>query len=120
MSKAEALKAWQKLSPEDHEAALKAVPGFIDWARKQGPDYRMVHACRYLSKRRFDGFQAQEAARATNAEKRVLVFEDTPQWEAWKATGKPLLARDLKDDDGRLLGRGWYFPTEYPPQEQAA
>lgn len=51
---------------------------------------------------------------------RVAVREGTAAWDAWKATGRRFNAMDLKDDNGHVIGRGWYFETEFPPQEQAA
>lgn len=55
MSKKEALDCWKKLSDEDRQKAIASVPAFQAYCRKT-PDYRTLHACRYLSKRRFDGF----------------------------------------------------------------
>jgi hypothetical protein len=55
MSKSEASKVWQKLTPEDQSAAVAGLPGFSAYCRAN-PDYRPVHACRYLSQRRFDGY----------------------------------------------------------------
>jgi hypothetical protein len=51
---------------------------------------------------------------------RVLVFVDTDQWKAWRdhlvAQGKrPPNPLDLKDEHHRLIGRGWYFDSEWPP-----
>jgi len=57
MSKKEAFAAWGKMSDEDQQSASQAIPGFKAWVAKQGKDYRTVHACRYLSQRRFDGFK---------------------------------------------------------------
>lgn len=57
MSKVECLKAWKALSAEDREAARAAIPKFRDYCAKN-PTYRAVHACRFLSQRRFEGFNA--------------------------------------------------------------
>lgn len=63
MSKLEASKAHAKLSDDDKAAALAAIPAFKAHCRAN-PDYRPVHACRFLSQRRFDGFApAQPMAR---------------------------------------------------------
>lgn len=51
---------------------------------------------------------------------RVPVREGSPAWQAWKATGRRFNAMDLKDEQGRVVGRGWYFETEFPPKETAA
>lgn len=53
MSKALAAKEWARLSPDDRRAATASIPGFLEYCRRQ-PTYRAVHACRYLSQRRFD------------------------------------------------------------------
>jgi hypothetical protein len=55
MSKVEAFDEWKKLSPEDQEKATASLPNFKRYCAKD-PDYKIIHACRYLKKRRFDGF----------------------------------------------------------------
>ena len=58
MSKKAALEQWSKLCPEDQTHAFNAVPGFISFCRKpENKTYRPVHAARFLSQRRFDGFE---------------------------------------------------------------
>ena len=54
MSKAEAWTAWQKLGPEDRDRATEAVPLYVAWLRSK-PDHLVIHACRFITKRRFDG-----------------------------------------------------------------
>jgi len=53
-SKAEALTAWQRLGDDDRQQAIASVPGFLAFCAKD-PTYRPIHACRYLTKRRFEG-----------------------------------------------------------------
>lgn len=55
MSKANAAKQFERLSDEDQRRAIDAIPGFRTHCQKN-PDYRPVHAERFLSQRRFDGF----------------------------------------------------------------
>lgn len=55
MSKLMAFGAWQRLSDEDRRAAIAAVPGYKSWISKQ-QNYRTLHAIRFLSQRRFEGF----------------------------------------------------------------
>jgi uncharacterized protein YdaU (DUF1376 family) len=55
MSKKAAAEKWVRLSPEDRAAAQAAIPAFKAYCQKR-PDYRPVHAERFLSQRRFDGF----------------------------------------------------------------
>jgi hypothetical protein len=57
MSKAEALTAWKGLSEEERKLASAAVPAFKNWLREQ-KDHPVVHACRFLKQRRFEGFTA--------------------------------------------------------------
>jgi hypothetical protein len=52
--------------------------------------------------------------------RRIMVKEGSPAWDAWKRTGKRFAAQDLKDEHGRVIGRGWYFETEFPPEVKAA
>jgi hypothetical protein len=61
MSKAKAGAHWAKLSPEDRALAIAAIPGFREHCRKN-PTYRAVHAVRFLSERRFEGFTSSAAA----------------------------------------------------------
>lgn len=60
MSKSKAFEKWRRLSPADRAAAMAALPGFRAHCGNN-PTYRPVHAERFLSQRRFDGFV--EAAR---------------------------------------------------------
>lgn len=115
MSKLEASKAWDKLSPEDQQQATASIPAFKAWVAQQGPTYRVVHAVRFLSQRRFDGFKpAVERTEAVSS--RVYVKSGTDAFDAWDAF--------YKRTKGKLAPRdqrgGWYFETEYPQQEQAA
>ncbi len=107
MSKAEAGKQWKRLTAEDREAAIAATQGFREHCRAN-PDYRPLHAVRFLSQRRFDGF----AAKAASAPTQVFVQQDTPAWRAWVAErGKtpPTVTNEGKT--------GWYFPSEFPAQQ---
>jgi len=61
MGKFEAWKVWQKLPAEERALAAGAVPKFVAWLKTQKADYPVVHACRFLSKKRFDGFQTPVA-----------------------------------------------------------
>ena len=55
MSKKQAGAQWSKLTPDDRSLAMQAVPGFVAYCRAN-PEYRPVHAVRFLSQRRFEGF----------------------------------------------------------------
>jgi hypothetical protein len=69
MSKKRALEQWDGLSQAEREAARQAIPAFKDYCRKH-PTYRPVHAERFLSQRRFEGFalSATAALSATEIE----------------------------------------------------
>ena len=55
MGKQEALEEWLRLSPEDRKLAAAAAPNFRTYCTRN-PDYRPLHANRFLSRRRFEGF----------------------------------------------------------------
>jgi len=57
MSKQEASKAWDRLSEADRQAALSAVPAYKAELAKNTWQ-QAVHACRFLSQRRFEGLAA--------------------------------------------------------------
>ena len=61
MSKAKAGEAWGKLGPEDRLAALAAVPGVAEPCRRDPTD-PPVHAVRFLTERRYDGFAPKPSA----------------------------------------------------------
>jgi hypothetical protein len=118
MSKLEASKVWERLTPEDKIAAHKCIPAFKAWVAQQGQNYRVVHACRYLSQRRFEGFTQQVTKVDAVTSSRVYVTTGTDAMDAWddhyKRTRGKLAPRDQRG--------GWWFDSEYPPsmQEKAA
>jgi len=61
MSKTQAVVQWKRLSPEDRQLAHSSVERYCEWLKSRknprtGEDHPVVHACRYLSQRRFEGF----------------------------------------------------------------
>lgn len=111
MSKAIAAQAWAKLTAEEREAATTCVPAFKAWAAEQGENYRMLHACRYLSQRRFEGFKEKAERMKVRAANGFYVQPDTDEMYAWDA--------HLKKKTGRASPRdskgGWTHPTQWPP-----
>lgn len=99
MSKKEALASWKKLSPDDQSAAIAALSPFKEWLAKQR-DHPVVHACRFLSQRRFEGFKPSFEVVSS----KVFVREGTEAWAAWQAIEKT-----------PCVNGGWYFESEYPP-----
>lgn len=61
MSKKQAFTEWERLSESDQSTACAAVPAFKTWLAGK-PGHEIVHACRFLSQRRFEGFAGQELA----------------------------------------------------------
>lgn len=76
MGKFEAWKVWQKLPAEERALAAAAVPKFVAWLKTQKADYPVVHACRFLSKKRFDGFSSEPKEPQSK-----LGRLDIPPWE---------------------------------------
>ena len=61
MSKKQAAAQWHKLPPKRQAEALAAIPAFTAWCTKNSSWYRPVHAARFLSQERFEGFEKQKA-----------------------------------------------------------
>lgn len=66
MSKAEALPEWKRLATEDRAMVLPSIASYRAFL-KANPTHPPIHFCRYLSKRRFEGFA--EAAAPVETEK---------------------------------------------------
>lgn len=88
MGKFETWKAWQKLPVEERELAMAAVPKFDAWVKTQKPDYVILHAVRFLSKKRFDGFAAGPVSQAQNFK--------IPPWEREGMTKEAYWEREAK------------------------
>jgi hypothetical protein len=111
MSKKAAADAFNRLSDQDKQKATDSLPAFKVYCSSH-PDYRPVHACKYLTQRRFDGFEKLQ--RKVNG--RVFVREGTLAFEAWQKRKKTPVT-ESKEHGG---ARGWYFPSEWPPALRAA
>lgn len=57
MSKSEAWKSWLKLTPEQRVASCQAIEPYKRFLKTK-PNLETVHACRFLSQQRFEGFLA--------------------------------------------------------------
>ena len=108
MSKKEAAKQHRLLSAADQALALAGLPAFVAAGRKM-TDYRMLHACRYLSQRRWESASKPEAAAVNSGQ--VWVSLDGDDGAAWM--------NHLKATTGRYPPRdkqgGWWFPSQRPP-----
>ena len=111
MSKAEAAKAWEKLSDDDRQSALRSVPAFRAYCGSHS-DYRAVHACRYLSQRRFDGFAKTAEVISTAF---VVVQQHSPEGQAWEQYNRQTKGKGVPWTNGI-----WRFPTQFPPEMRAA
>lgn len=49
-----AQKAWQKLSPNNQNAAINSLPGWFDRWRARYPDANAIHASTFLNKKRWE------------------------------------------------------------------
>ena len=104
MSKLEAFQVWKKMSDEERELAIKALPPFKAWLKAQPADYRCVHACRFLSKKRYEG-HAQERPTLVVDNNRIYITKAMPEWgkyaEAYRAQKGCYPPTDKRD--------GWFF-----------
>jgi hypothetical protein len=111
MSKKQALAEWRKLDPHSRDKASAALPSYKSFLKSK-PDHPVVHACRFLSQRRFDGFAEAEGNQPKDAP--LLGFyakdgsEEITAWDQhWKATRGKHAPRDRNF--------GWSFETQWPP-----
>lgn len=80
MSKKEAFDAWRKLPEQDRQACHTGIAGYVAFLKTK-PDLETIHACRFISKRRFEGFQPT-ASRDNDEQwtKRLSVARYRLQW----------------------------------------
>jgi hypothetical protein len=119
MSKLEAWKAWEK-SPEDHAAIIAAVPRYAAWLRSK-PDHPAVHACRFITQRRFEGFGEAAAepdpnspeayAAAAAARGKFYAPKGSEQLAAWDDYSR----RTRGSECARDRGGGWTVDSEWLP-----
>lgn len=120
MSKKTAYERWKRLDDADRAELMASIPAFKAHCQKN-PDYRPVHAERYISQRRFEGFAEQAKLSYENTGTRI--FAGTPQWDAWRAHRVKKIGRVAYMDECGQNGTGFLVPTEWPPtdrSEQAA
>ncbi len=112
MSKKEAHDIWKRMPEEERQKATESLPAFRAYCQANA-DYRPIHANRYLSKARYEGFLkvAQQAAMPSFHIKRT-----DPSWPAWEAFYRKTKGKSPPTD----ASGGWRFPSEYPPEEQVA
>jgi hypothetical protein len=107
MSKSEAFDVWKRIGDEDRRLAMEAVPKFVAWCKLQ-PDYRPIHACRFLSKKRYEGHAQHTELMLVASNAGIYVTQDSPEWgsyaEAYKAEKGKYPPVDKKG--------GWFFKQE--------
>jgi hypothetical protein len=110
MSKKEAWDAWDKLPPDEQQAVGAAVPGFRQWLKKQSPDYRTVHAVRFITQRRFENFVSSTApAEQVDWKKALDIARRKQTWDPAKWGPMPnqpgcMVPPELISADD---GKGW-------------
>ncbi len=108
MSKKEAFEEWKKLGQDDRQRCHLALPGYKAFLKSQ-PTHPTIHACRFISKRRFDGFATQATPAAVDWEKRLSYARKALRWSASEWGPPPGAAGCLVPTD--LLqpgdGQGW-------------
>ena len=85
MSKAEALPEWKKLTPDDRAMVLPSIAGYRTFL-KANPTLQVIHFCRYLSKRRYEGYSATISQLETPAvwEGRLADARKVGEWASYK------------------------------------
>lgn len=115
MAKKEAFAAWRRISEDERRDAIASLPGFNSYCQKN-PDYRVIHANRYLLKGRFEG-HLQEAAKLQN---QTIIYPETPEWRAWIAYKQAQGARTAFMEAQGREGKGFPVPSRFPPTASAA
>lgn len=95
MSKAEAFTEWKKLAVSEQSTCVAAIAPYVAFLKTK-PDLETIHACRFISKRRFEGFAGDASAKLiVNDEtwlKRLKYGRANRKWETsqWgPAPGRP-------------------------------
>jgi hypothetical protein len=112
MSKFEAFQAWQRLSDEHRKAAIDSIPAFKAYCASKA-DYRPIHACRYLTKKRFEG----HLEKGNEMKARVILAPHGPAWNAWRTyyrDHRKNFALHLMERFERE-GKEYHAPAEWPP-----
>ena len=81
MSKSEAFTAWRKLDDGERTACTAAIPAYVAFLKTK-PDLETIHACRFISKRRFEGFSGRDNSALPPAqwEKRLTYGRRESKW----------------------------------------
>jgi hypothetical protein len=107
MSKTEAGKVWGKLSELDRQAAFAAVPRYVAWLAGR-PGHPAVHAVRFVTQRRWEGFGEPEAQQSDDLGGKTYVLQGTDEFNAWDAYFRRTTGKGL------FVGRGGGYLAESP------
>ena len=104
MSKKAAGLVWSRMTEDVRQLAMASLPAFRAYCTSK-PDYRPVHAVRYLTQERFVGFSEV----VSKAAGKVFVAKGTPQWTAWQRVqhSSCVTSAEHRQD-------GWWFESEWP------
>jgi len=104
MSKKAAGLVWSRMSEDVRQLAMASLAAFRAYCTSK-PDYRPVHAVRYLTQERFVGFSEV----VSKAAGKVFVAKGTPQWTAWQRVqhSSCVTSAEHRQD-------GWWFESEWP------
>lgn len=111
MSKKQAGKVWQRLSQEDRQKAIDSLPAYNAYCQAH-PTYSPKHAEGYLSQAKYEGHLAAAQKMASQFYARM----GTKQWDAWASYIRRTRGVSPSSDSKG----GWYFPSEWPPNEEKA
>src|SRR6185503_8581418 len=95
MGKKEAFDAWQRLSEGDQDQAIAGLPGYKSFLASK-PDHPAIHACRYLSKRLFDGF----------AQAPPLLLEEDADLPAYSRNATPEIKQRYRETEKARKANG--------------
>jgi uncharacterized protein YdaU (DUF1376 family) len=104
MSKKAAGLVWSRMTEDARLLAMVSLPAFRAYCTST-PDYRPVHAVRYLTQERYVGFSEM----ASKAAGKVFVAKGTPQWTAWQRVRRSSCVTSAEHRQD-----GWWFETEWP------
>lgn len=107
MSKKEAFDVWARLTPDDHSQAIASLTAFKEFCAKD-PTYRPIHACRYLSKRRFEGHGSAPCVNGSSPQGPPPELEGKAlaDWVHEQRRKRDEAARTAHSNPGNLLDRG--------------
>jgi hypothetical protein len=114
MSKKAAGKVWGRMGADERAEALASVSAFVRYCQSH-PDYRPVHAERYLRDQRSEGFLKLQQSVAVSG---YFAEHGTEEWRAWQQHCIETKGRGSPSTEKVINGRvsvGWLFPSKWPP-----